>query len=158
MLPTFLLLLQFSFFFFVAADSSRKIDLFADVGFSSVSGSFGDVSVLKKKKVTVINLLPELVASFLWAAIVVTMVFATSSITPCGGVPNREVMEGLPRCAELQRFANSLRWEEAMILYCRRAIVEDCKVARETNRLCGEVVAVVEEKAQFLQELDALPR
>ncbi|GKB45185.1 hypothetical protein Tco_0890127 [Tanacetum coccineum] len=44
-----------------------------------------------------------------------------------------------------------------MILYCRRLIIEDCRLARETNRLCGEVVAVVEERALFLQELDTLP-
>ncbi|GKD24707.1 hypothetical protein Tco_1230921 [Tanacetum coccineum] len=44
-------------------------------------------------------------------------------------------MEGLSRCAELQRSANSRGWEEAMILYCRRSIVEDCKMARETKRV-----------------------
>ncbi|GJT88912.1 hypothetical protein Tco_1070629 [Tanacetum coccineum] len=63
------------------------------------------------------------------------------------------VMEGLPRCAKLQRSANTLSWEEAMILYCRRSIIEDSRLAKETNRLCGEVV---EERAQFIQELDAL--
>ncbi|GKD41043.1 hypothetical protein Tco_1261250, partial [Tanacetum coccineum] len=58
---------------------------------------------------------------------------------------DNKVMEGLPRCAELQRSANSLRWEEAMILYCRRSIIEDYRLARETNRLCEEVVVAVEE-------------
>nr|GEX83672.1 hypothetical protein [Tanacetum cinerariifolium] len=48
--------------------------------------------------------------------------------------------------------------EEAMILYCRRCIIEDFIIARETSRLCGEMVAIVDEKEQFLQELDALPR
>ncbi|GKA94598.1 hypothetical protein Tco_0816636, partial [Tanacetum coccineum] len=28
---------------------------------------------------------------------------------------------------------------------------------RETNRLCSEMVAIVDEKVQFLQQLDALP-
>ncbi|GKB28493.1 hypothetical protein Tco_0867894, partial [Tanacetum coccineum] len=37
------------------------------------------------------------------------------------------------------------------------SIIEDSRIARETNRLCGEVVVVVEERVQFLQELDALP-
>ncbi|GJR04192.1 hypothetical protein Tco_0527176 [Tanacetum coccineum] len=66
-------------------------------------------------------------------------------------------MEGLPRCVESQWSANSLRWEEAMILYCCRSIVKDCRLARETDRLYRDVVAVVEERAQFLQELDTLP-
>ncbi|GJR70069.1 retrovirus-related pol polyprotein from transposon TNT 1-94 [Tanacetum coccineum] len=50
----------------------------------------------------------------------------------------------------------SLGEEEAMILYCRRSIIEDSRLAKETNKLCGEMVDVVEERAQFLQELDAL--
>ncbi|GKC62137.1 aquaporin SIP1-2 [Tanacetum coccineum] len=31
-------------------------------------------------------------------------------------------MERLPRCSELQRSANPLKWENAMILYCRRQL------------------------------------
>ncbi|GJR64112.1 reverse transcriptase domain-containing protein [Tanacetum coccineum] len=132
-----------------AGDLIAEIDLFADTGFvSAVGGSFWVVSVpikiknrsyktllvrLSKLSTVIVKLLSELAASVLWAANVVTMVFATSSITSCGG-------DG-----------------RSMILYCRRSIVEDCKMARETKRLCGEVVVVVEERAQFLQELDSLP-
>ncbi|GKA46035.1 hypothetical protein Tco_0738831 [Tanacetum coccineum] len=67
-----------------------------------------------------------------------------------------EVMKGLPRCAELQRSPKSMGWEESMILYYLRSIIEDCMMARETNRLYEEVVAMVEERAQFLQELNSL--
>ncbi|GJQ91293.1 hypothetical protein Tco_0002432 [Tanacetum coccineum] len=118
--------------------SSGKIDLFADPGFvSSVGWSFWVVSVpvksencsyktlfvrLSKLSTVIVKLLSELAASVLWAANVVTMVFATSSITSCGGnvsIGDNKVMKGLPR-------------------------------------LCGEVVDVVSERAQFLQELDSL--
>nr|GFA64752.1 hypothetical protein [Tanacetum cinerariifolium] len=30
-------------------------------------------------------------------------------------------------------------WEEDMILYCRRSIIDDSKMARETKRLYGEI-------------------
>ncbi|GJX86709.1 hypothetical protein Tco_0337483 [Tanacetum coccineum] len=59
--------------------------------------------------------------------------------------------------SEKDRSANTHKWEETMILYYRSFINEDSRIARETNRLYGEVVVVVEERAQFLQELDALP-
>ncbi|GKD21901.1 hypothetical protein Tco_1223604 [Tanacetum coccineum] len=36
-------------------------------------------------------------------------------------------------------------------------IIQDSRIARETNRLCGEMVAIVDEREQFLQELDAFP-
>nr|GFA83521.1 hypothetical protein [Tanacetum cinerariifolium] len=68
-----------------------------------------------------------------------------------------KVMEGLPRCDELLRSANTYKWEEAMILYYRMSIIKDSTIDRETNRLCGEIVAMVEEREQFIQELDALP-
>nr|GEZ15616.1 Gag-Pol polyprotein, putative [Tanacetum cinerariifolium] len=41
-----------------------------------------------------------------------------------------------------------------LILYCRRSIVEERRLAREMNRLCGEVANVVQERAYFLEELD----
>nr|GEU76749.1 hypothetical protein [Tanacetum cinerariifolium] len=44
-----------------------------------------------------------------------------------------------------------------MILYYRRRIIEDSRIARETDRLRSEMVAKVDEREQFLQELDALP-
>ncbi|GJZ72787.1 hypothetical protein Tco_0636933, partial [Tanacetum coccineum] len=34
------------------------------------------------------------------------------------------------------------------------SIVEDCRLAREMNRMCGEVANVVQERAYFLEELD----
>ena len=36
------------------------------------------------------------------------------------------------------------------------SIIEDCRLAREINRVCAEVVAVVEEWSHFLQELNTL--
>ncbi|GJX31552.1 hypothetical protein Tco_0241407 [Tanacetum coccineum] len=54
-------------------------------------------------------------------------------------------MEGLPRCDELLMSANSHKWEESMIIYCRRSIIEDSRIARETNR--------AREKEPFIQKL-----
>ncbi|GKD61809.1 hypothetical protein Tco_1299318, partial [Tanacetum coccineum] len=50
-----------------------------------------------------------------------------------------------------------MKWEDDMILYCRRAVIEDCMLAKDINRLCEEVVVVVEERVHFLEELDCLP-
>ncbi|GKB03820.1 hypothetical protein Tco_0831963 [Tanacetum coccineum] len=65
-------------------------------------------------------------------------------------------MAGLPRCDELQRTANSLKWEPMMILYCRRAIAEDYRLAREITKIYGQLAAVIEEKDHFIQEWDVL--
>nr|GFA00487.1 hypothetical protein [Tanacetum cinerariifolium] len=65
-------------------------------------------------------------------------------------------MAGLPRWDELRWVANSPEWERMMILYCRRAITKDYKLAREINRTCGELVVVIEEMDHFIQELDVL--
>ncbi|GJR93947.1 hypothetical protein Tco_0266121 [Tanacetum coccineum] len=35
-------------------------------------------------------------------------------------------MEWLPRCDELLRSTNTQRWEDAMVLYCHRSVIEDC--------------------------------
>ncbi|GJW17575.1 hypothetical protein Tco_0025011 [Tanacetum coccineum] len=64
-------------------------------------------------------------------------------------------MEGLPRCDKLLRSTNTRRWEDAMVLYCHRSVIEDCRQAREISRMCREV-GVVFKMAYFLQELNSL--
>ncbi|GJZ35148.1 hypothetical protein Tco_0580965 [Tanacetum coccineum] len=66
-----------------------------------------------------------------------------------------KIMEGLSRCAKPQQSYIFRGWEEAM--NCRRSIIDDYRMARETNRLCREVVTMVEERSLFLEELDSLP-
>ncbi|GJX01572.1 hypothetical protein Tco_0185485 [Tanacetum coccineum] len=111
--------------------SFAKSDLFADTSFDSdVGGSLLVGSVPVKKNCSYITLLVRLSRDI-------------------------KVMEGLSRCAEPQRSYNFRGWEEAMI--CRRSIIGDYRMAKETNKLCREVVTLVEERSLFLEELDSLP-
>ncbi|GKB14527.1 hypothetical protein Tco_0848450 [Tanacetum coccineum] len=41
---------------------------------------------------------------------------------------------------------SEMGWEAAMILYYHRSIIVDTRIARETNRLGGEVATLVEER------------
>ncbi|GJU38848.1 hypothetical protein Tco_1191805 [Tanacetum coccineum] len=65
-------------------------------------------------------------------------------------------MAALPRCDELRRAVNSSEWEDMFILYYRRAVSEDVRLAREINALCVGLTAVIEEKENFVDELDVL--
>ncbi|GKC46003.1 hypothetical protein Tco_1063725 [Tanacetum coccineum] len=65
-------------------------------------------------------------------------------------------MAALPRCDELRRAINSLEWEDMFILYCRRAISEDLRLAKEINGLCASLTTVIEEREHFINELDVL--
>ncbi|GJS24584.1 hypothetical protein Tco_0453216 [Tanacetum coccineum] len=42
------------------------------------------------------------------------------------------------------------------ILYCRRSMNEDYMMAREINRVCGELNDIVMERSRFIEELDSL--
>ncbi|GJQ94673.1 hypothetical protein Tco_0005812 [Tanacetum coccineum] len=65
-------------------------------------------------------------------------------------------MAWLPMCGELQTSSNSKHWEPMFILYCRRSTIEDYRLARDINRVSGEVNNVVVERSQFLEELNSL--
>ncbi|GJY08385.1 hypothetical protein Tco_0375439 [Tanacetum coccineum] len=65
-------------------------------------------------------------------------------------------MAWLPMCGELRSFSNSVNWEPMFILYCRRSMIKDYRLASEINRMAGEVNNVVVVKDQFLEELDSL--
>ncbi|GJX03436.1 hypothetical protein Tco_0189352 [Tanacetum coccineum] len=59
-------------------------------------------------------------------------------------------MAALPRCDELRRAVNSSEWEDMFILYYRRAVSEDVRLAREINALCVGLTAVIGRKGEFL--------
>ncbi|GJT27945.1 hypothetical protein Tco_0908220 [Tanacetum coccineum] len=65
-------------------------------------------------------------------------------------------MAALPRCDELRQSVNSSEWEPMFILYCRIAISEDQRLAREINALCMGLTVVMEERDNFVDELDVL--
>ncbi|GJR47866.1 hypothetical protein Tco_1315969 [Tanacetum coccineum] len=65
-------------------------------------------------------------------------------------------MAALLRCDELRRAVNSSDWEVMFILYFRRAIVEDLRLGREFNVLCVRLTAVINERENFVDELDSL--
>ncbi|GJY86887.1 hypothetical protein Tco_0500913 [Tanacetum coccineum] len=65
-------------------------------------------------------------------------------------------MEALPRCDELRRSSCSEEWEDMIILYYRRAIVEDSNLAREIDGFCAGLTARIEKREYFIDELDVL--
>nr|GEV16852.1 hypothetical protein [Tanacetum cinerariifolium] len=65
-------------------------------------------------------------------------------------------MAALPRCDELHRAINSLEWEDMFMLYCRRAINDDLRLVREINALCAGLTAIIEERDNFVDELEVL--
>ncbi|GKB03352.1 hypothetical protein Tco_0831441 [Tanacetum coccineum] len=65
-------------------------------------------------------------------------------------------MTTLPRCYELRRVASSPEWEDMFTLYCRKAVSEDLRLAREINALCAGLTAVIEERENIVDKLDVL--
>ncbi|GJS29778.1 hypothetical protein Tco_0490398 [Tanacetum coccineum] len=65
-------------------------------------------------------------------------------------------MATLPICDELCISVNSPDWEPMFILRCQREITEDLRLAREINALCARVTAIVDERDNFVDELDIL--
>ncbi|GJT10191.1 hypothetical protein Tco_0857233 [Tanacetum coccineum] len=61
-----------------------------------------------------------------------------------------------PKCDELRQSANSTEWEDMFILYCRRAVVVDMRLAGAVSKLCREITVVNRGKDQFVEELDTL--
>ncbi|GJX82005.1 hypothetical protein Tco_0331486 [Tanacetum coccineum] len=62
----------------------------------------------------------------------------------------------LPRCDKLRRTVNSPEWEAMFILYYRRAISKDQRLARMINALCMVLIIIIEERDNFVDELDML--
>nr|GEV11662.1 hypothetical protein [Tanacetum cinerariifolium] len=65
-------------------------------------------------------------------------------------------MVALPICDELRISANSADWEPMFILRCRREISQDVALVREINELYACVIAIVDERENFSDDLDML--
>ncbi|GJZ06888.1 hypothetical protein Tco_0540681 [Tanacetum coccineum] len=65
-------------------------------------------------------------------------------------------MAWLPICGELRSTSNSEHWEPMFILYCRRSMGEDYRIAGQINRVAAEVNSVTMQRERFLEELDSL--
>ncbi|GJW72985.1 hypothetical protein Tco_0132355 [Tanacetum coccineum] len=65
-------------------------------------------------------------------------------------------MAALPICDELRRSVNSLDKEPMFILRCHKEISEDLRLARKINALCACVTAIIDERENFVDELDIL--
>jgi hypothetical protein len=61
-----------------------------------------------------------------------------------------------PRCDYLRAEANSKNWSEVFVLYCRKAAMEDLQMAQQMSALCGRLVAVSCERAEFILELETI--
>ena len=62
-------------------------------------------------------------------------------------------MSRQPKCDELRAEANSKNWSEILVLYCRKASIEDIQMAQQMNALCGRLLGVTRERASFIEEL-----
>ena len=65
-------------------------------------------------------------------------------------------MSRRPRCDQLRAEANSNNWSEMFVLYCRKAGIEDLQMAREMTTVCGRLVGVIRERAEFIGELETV--
>ena len=63
-------------------------------------------------------------------------------------------MSRQPRCDQLRAEANSNNWSEILVLYCRKASIEDIQMAQQVNAVCGRLLGVTRERANFIQELE----
>ncbi|GKA00285.1 hypothetical protein Tco_0672835 [Tanacetum coccineum] len=57
---------------------------------------------------------------------------------------------------QLRRRVGTADWEPQFILRCNREKLEDVRLAREINALCMRVTAIVDERVNFVNELDML--
>nr|GFC55191.1 hypothetical protein [Tanacetum cinerariifolium] len=60
-------------------------------------------------------------------------------------------------CEELQEAAESEDCVEMLVLYCRRSVDKDFRVAGVINKLCEEVATINEEMEYFIQEINVVP-
>ncbi|GKD49112.1 hypothetical protein Tco_1278088 [Tanacetum coccineum] len=65
-------------------------------------------------------------------------------------------MAALPICDELRRSVNSSDWVPQFILRCHREISDDVRLGTEINALCARLTVIVDERANFVNELDML--
>nr|GFB74536.1 hypothetical protein [Tanacetum cinerariifolium] len=65
-------------------------------------------------------------------------------------------MAALPICDELRRSVGKSDWEPQFILRCHREISEDLRLAREINTLYMRLIAIVNEREVFADELNML--
>nr|GEW40874.1 hypothetical protein [Tanacetum cinerariifolium] len=66
------------------------------------------------------------------------------------------IMETLPIYDELRRSVNSSNWEPQFILQCHREISDDVRVGIKINALCARLTVIVDERVNFVDELDML--
>ncbi|GKC34281.1 hypothetical protein Tco_1046665 [Tanacetum coccineum] len=66
-------------------------------------------------------------------------------------------MAMLPICDELRRSVNSFDWEPQFILRCHREISNDMRLSTEINALCDCLTVIVDERVNFVNELNMLP-
>ena len=61
-----------------------------------------------------------------------------------------------PICAKLKADANSSNWRDMLAFYCQQASMEDIQMARQINEVCVRLVAIITERARFIQELESV--
>nr|GEV13422.1 hypothetical protein [Tanacetum cinerariifolium] len=64
----------------------------------------------------------------------------------------------LSKCAVLQERVSGWEWADIMALYCRKSVKEDPQFARRIGVLLQEMEAAYNERLDFIQELEAVPR
>lgn len=59
-------------------------------------------------------------------------------------------------CVKLRNDANSNKWSEMLIFYCRQAATEDIEIAREISKLSMKLVQVITERGRLIEELQTI--
>ena len=62
-------------------------------------------------------------------------------------------MSRQPKCDQLRVEANSKNWSEILVLYCRKASIEDIQMSQQMNAVCGRLAGITRERASFIEEL-----
>ena len=65
-------------------------------------------------------------------------------------------MSRQPRCDQLRAEANSNSWSRILVLYCRKAIIENSQMAQQLNALHARLVGIGWERAALLKSFKLL--
>ncbi|GKC93216.1 hypothetical protein Tco_1158658 [Tanacetum coccineum] len=65
-------------------------------------------------------------------------------------------MVWLAKCEELKEIFGTTDWVDMMVQYCRRAAAEDREFGRRINLLREQVMAVFEDRRDFVEEIETV--
>ena len=61
-----------------------------------------------------------------------------------------------PKCDQLRAEANSNKWSEILVMYCRQSSAKDIEMARQMGAICGKLLTITQERLSFIHELETV--